>query len=512
MNFEFLNSIKRELISVDFYEDLEDYSCVEENKDNALLNFYTRSEFLREEKSEEIINIFMPAYEKDPVSAMKVLFYIRDKEEGLGERKVFRVVLNQLGKINSSYLKANINLVPIFGRWDDLYSLFDTALQGDAIRLIRKQIGLDLKSKKPSTLAKWLKSENASSKETKTLGRKTRLALDLNSKEYRVLLSNLRKRVNIVESSISEGKWKLIKYENVSSGAMHKYHKAFLKHDRHRYTDYLNVLNSKKIEKIEPGLDINPKSYFPYDLLEGILMDTAGLNESYFCGLWESMPNYTKSIGEDTLVCLGLSHKSSKRNHKIPAYYGGIGTILYLLNKNSGDYKDHILTMNTKPNLIKIQGNTLLEKIKEIEENSFTKEVNLEIALDLILFAAIKNNINKNKMPKRLLFILDDRCKLTYLNYKNQAKKTSFLSENQYEKFKNKWVLSGYEMPEICFWRIDRYRDNSKIIVDNNNFKYASGYSHEVFKAIINGEEISSEVLVEEILLSLRYNLIREEM
>jgi hypothetical protein len=204
MNFEFLNSIKREFISTDIYEDLEDYPLIEEDKDNALLNFYAKAGFLREEKNEEIINIFMEAYENDPVSAMKLLFYTRDKEEGLGERRVFRIILNQLGKINSSYLKVNINLVPIFGRWDDLYSLFDTALQGDAIRLIRKQIGLDLKLETPSTLAKWLKSENASSKETKTLAKKTRLALDLTSKEYRVLLSNWE---GSVESSISEGKW-----------------------------------------------------------------------------------------------------------------------------------------------------------------------------------------------------------------------------------------------------------------------------------------------------------------
>lgn len=507
MNFEFLNSIKREFISTDLYEDLEDYPLIEEDEDNALLDFYAKAGFLREEKNEEIINIFMAAYEKDPVSAMKLLFYTRDKEEGLGERRVFRVVLNQLGKINSSYLKVNISLIPIFGRWDDLYSLFDTALQGDAIRLIRKQIGLDLKLETPSTLAKWLKSENASSKETKTLARKTRLALDLTSKEYRVLLSNLRKRVNIVESSISEGKWDEVKYGDISSGSMHKYYKAFLKHDRQRYIDYLNVLDSDKIETA--GLAINPKSYFPYDLLEGILKDSAEFSKSYFCDLWKDMPSYTENIGEDTLVCLGLSHTSSNRKYKIPAYCGGIGTILYLLDKNSGAYREHIITMNPKPNLIKVKGDTLLERIKEVEESSLTKEVNVEIALDLVLFAAIKNNINKNKMPKRLLFILDDRCKLTYLNCKNDSKKTHFLHEDQYEKFKNKWALSGYEMPEICFWRIDGYRDNSNIIVDSNNFKYVSGYSNEIFKSVISGDQIYSEVLLDKILLSLRYNSIK---
>ncbi|PRR80371.1 DUF2828 family protein [Clostridium vincentii] len=509
MNFEFLNSIKREFISTDLYEDLECYPRMEDANDDALLNFYAKAGFLREEKSEEIINIFMEAYDEDPFSAMKLLFYVRDKEEGLGERRVFRTILNHLGKLNSSYLKVNINLIPVFGRWDDLYSLFDTALQGHAIRLIRKQIGLDLKIKDPSTLAKWLKSENASSKETKTLARKTRLALDLTSKEYRVLLSTLRKRVNIVESSISEGKWNEVKYGDLSSGAMHKYYKSFLKHDRQRYIDYLNVLNSDKIGKV--GLVINPKSYFPYDLISGIVKDSEDFSKSYFCDLWKDMPSYTGNIGEDTLVCLGLSERSSNRKYKMPAYCGGVGTILHLLDKNIGAYSEHIITMNPKPNLIKVKGDTLLKRIKEIEKSSLTNEINVETALDLVLFAAIKNNINKNKMPKRLLFILDDKCKLTYLNHKNNSKKTHFLHEDQYEKFKNKWSLSGYEMPEICFWRIDAYRDSSKIIVDSNNFKYASGYSNEIFKAVVSGNQIYSNVLLDKILLGFRYNSIKEE-
>lgn len=508
MNFEFLNSIKREFLSTDVYEDFEEYTLIEDARDNVLLNFYAKAGFLREAKREEIINIFMAAYEKDPVCAMKLLFYTRDKEEGLGERRVFRVIINHLGKINSPYLKVNINLISFFGRWDDLYSLFDTALQGDVIRLIRKQIGLDLKSENPSTLAKWLKSENASSKETKTLARKTRQALDLSSKEYRVLLSTIRKRVDIVESSISEGQWRSVKYGAISSGAMHKYHKAFLRHDRYRYIDYLNVLDSDKIGKT--GLSINPKSYFPYDILKGILKNTADFSKTYFYELWNNMPNHSENVGEDTIVCLGLSKRSSNKKYKIPVYCGGIGTILYLLDKNRGAFKEHLITMNPKPNLIKIQGSNLLDRINEVEESSITNEINVEAVLDLILFAGIKNDINKNKMPKRVLFILDDGCKLTYINCKKHLKKTHFLHEDQYEILKNKWSKSGYEMPEICFWRIDGYRDNSKIIVDSNNLKYASGYSNAVFKSIIRGEQIYSKVLIEEVLFSLRYNSIKE--
>nr|MCR4944998.1 DUF2828 family protein [Clostridium sp.] len=234
MDLGFLNSLKEELINSDskLFEDLEEYSLSEEAKEDCLINFYAKAGFLRYEKDEVIINTFMDAYNENPIQAMKLLFYLRDKEKGLGERRVFRVIIKHLGSMNSSYLASNIHLIPVYGRWDDLYSLFDTYLQGAAIGLIRKQISLDLKADVPSNMCKWLKSENASSKESKDLARKTRIAMDLSSKEYRNLLTLLRKRVNIVEQDMSSNNWKTIKYGNLNYNTIRRYKKAFIKHDK----------------------------------------------------------------------------------------------------------------------------------------------------------------------------------------------------------------------------------------------------------------------------------------
>lgn len=507
MGFDFLDSLKKDIFYSDkeLYEDLEEYSLIEDAKQNNLLNFYAKAGFLRGEKEDEIINLFMAAYDEDPLSAMKLLFYVRDKEEGLGERRIFRIILNHLAKIKSSYLAANIDLIPIYGRWDDLYSLFDTEFQFEAINIIREQINNDLKSENPSTLSKWLKSENASSQKTKELARKTRTALDLSSKEYRVLLSHLRKRINIVEDTISKGNWDEVKYGDLSSGAMHKYNKAFLRHDKERYIEYLNGTQDEKVVE-EEQINENREELYPYDIVNHVLNDATEYSKAYYSERWKELSTFTNSEYGDTLVCLGLSSKSTNKNIKPAVFYAGISTSLYLLDKNKEKYKNYVITMLPKPNLVRVKGDKLADRVKDLTEKTLTEEVNVEAALDLVLFAAIKTGLSKENMPKRLLFILDDRCKIKFTTNDSSSEKRYFLHEKDYRKMKEKWVKSGYDIPNLCFWKIDGYRENSKVLVDSNGFQYAFGYSNEIFKFIMSGENISSTSIKDEVFSNIRYN------
>ena len=51
---------------------------------------------LRRESDEEIITRFIRAYTENRDAAMKLLFFARDIRGGLGERRVFRVILRWL--------------------------------------------------------------------------------------------------------------------------------------------------------------------------------------------------------------------------------------------------------------------------------------------------------------------------------------------------------------------------------------------------------------------------------
>ena len=67
---------------------------------------------------------------------MKILFFGRDVRGGLGERRVFRVIINWLAENRPMSLRKNIELIPEYGRFDDLVSLIGTACESDALRTI----------------------------------------------------------------------------------------------------------------------------------------------------------------------------------------------------------------------------------------------------------------------------------------------------------------------------------------------------------------------------------------
>ena len=158
---------------------------------NACLDFFALGGAMREQSEENILKMFKPAFKEDRLLAMKLLFYMRDIRGGQGERRIFRVVLKHLANTNPDVISKNMMLIPEYGRWDDLYALEGTPLEKDMFAFIKKQFKLDMKSNVPSLLAKWLKSENASSLETRRLATKTRKALKMSSKQYRIIVSLL---------------------------------------------------------------------------------------------------------------------------------------------------------------------------------------------------------------------------------------------------------------------------------------------------------------------------------
>ena len=82
------------------------------------INFSVTS--LRKQPESEIINKFMDAYYEDPILAMRWLFYARDCRQGIGERRLFRVVMKHLADVKPDIVRSVLKLVAEFGRWDDL--------------------------------------------------------------------------------------------------------------------------------------------------------------------------------------------------------------------------------------------------------------------------------------------------------------------------------------------------------------------------------------------------------
>ena len=217
---------------------------------NHCLDLFATAGGLRNSDEEEIEKRFVRAYAENADIAMKILFYARDVRGGLGERRFFRVVLKFLCENHADSVIKNMEWIAEYGRYDDFLILIDTPCEKLAIAFLKKQLDQDINSlmnggRGISLLAKWLPSVNTSNKEKVRLGRKFAKAFDMSEKEYRKMLSALRKEINIIENYLRETDYSF-DYEKQPSKAMLKYRNAFNTHDADRYSEFLDKVNKHK--------------------------------------------------------------------------------------------------------------------------------------------------------------------------------------------------------------------------------------------------------------------------
>ena len=141
---------------------------------DARLDLFATIGSLRRADPERIELLFAEAYQADPLFALKILFYARDIREGLGERRVFRILLQYLAEYHPQAVIANLDLIGVFGRFDDWYCLIGTGVEDEMWSAMKQQLEADLKNfqegKSVSLLAKWIKTADSKNTETRKLG------------------------------------------------------------------------------------------------------------------------------------------------------------------------------------------------------------------------------------------------------------------------------------------------------------------------------------------------------
>ena len=229
-----------------------------------LLDMFAMGAAMRTRGDGDVILMFRKAFAENPTYALKCLFYIRDVRGGQGERRFFRVCMKDLAKNHTEVAMRNLRHVPEFGRWDDLYVFVGTPLEGAAMNIMKEQLALDIQCKTPSLLAKWLKSENTSSAESRRLANITREAMSMTHKQYRKTLSVLRARINVLERLMSENRWDEIEFDKFPSKAGMIYKNAFARHDLERAKSDKVIQTYEEFAK-DTTKKVNAKTLYPYE-------------------------------------------------------------------------------------------------------------------------------------------------------------------------------------------------------------------------------------------------------
>lgn len=460
---------------------------------NNLLDWFAAGGALRERDENSIVNLFRKAWGDDELKALKVLFYFRDVRGGQGERRTFRTCLKWLANNHQNAVKANLENVPFYGRWDDLYALEGTPLEAAAFDLIRRQLLTDVEAMNEkdsvSLLAKWAKSENTSSKESVRLARKTREALGWSSRKYRKTLSALRSYIDVVEVKMCANEFNDIDFQKVPSKALMTYKGAFKKHDENRWKSYL--------EKVEKGeAKINAKALYPYELLRTIWSEQDETAIKALDLQWKNQPDWLAENPHKGLVLADCSG-SMTSNNMLPLAVS-VSLAIYFAERNTGPYKDCFMTFSTNCKLQRLVGRNLKEKAYNLDKEGWCGSTNLQSAFDAILDAAVKNRVEEEDMPSVLYIVSDMEF--------NQACDLNGVKSKNFDVAKQKYAKAGYKFPKIVFWNVNARNDQFPITEDENGVCLVSGCSPSILKSVLSGKDFNPMAILDETIGQERYN------
>ena len=456
------------------------------------LNFAVAS--LRSMSDAEIVKRFKKAFCEDKVLAMKWLFFARDARGGLGERRLFRVVLKDLVKSNPEMVIPVINLIPEYGRYDDMWCLLDDKESADIIcKMIDDQLSEDLKNMKAkksiSLLAKWLPSINASSTETKRYAKQIAKAIGATEREYRKALSMFRKYLDVVEVKMSAKNWSEIKYDAVPSRANLVYNNAFLRNDEERRREYLS-----KLEKGEAK--INASVLYPHDIVHKYCDGwKLGKKDAAIEAMWKSLPDTVQGCGNTIVVADGSgSMMTGVGGTKVTALEVANALAIYFAEHSSGEFKDKYITFSERPQFVDFSNaGSLHRKIQIAMSHCEVSNTNIEKVFDLILTTAVKNKMHQEDIPKNILIISDMEFDMATYSYGRGGK----VSKRLFDVIAQKYADAGYQLPRLVFWNVNSRTGTIPVKENDLGVALVSGFSVNIAKMVMSGKLDPFECLLE---------------
>lgn len=358
---------------------------------NACLDLFFMGGAFRNRSDKDIISLVSKAYQENAKLTLQLLAYIRDCRGGMGERRFFKVAINHL----ANQADFNVAMIPEYGRWDDLFVLFNTDKEQDVLHIIAQAL-----ANNDGLCAKWLPRQG------KIANKIRNYASDLaeTPREWRKLLVSL---TNVVETQMCNKEWASINYSHVPSVANVKYNKAFLRNDEDRRREFLS-------KAVKGEVKINSSVSFPHDIVK-MMIKFSGFGGYYNNGyinpikndtaeaMWKQLPDYLTNKEVNILPVCDTSGSMCTANGLPLLISLSLG--LYISERNNGLFKNAYFTFSDKPTLVYTKG-TLYERLAQMPA-IHPSNTNLEATFTTLLKTAINNRLSNKDMPTHLLIISD---------------------------------------------------------------------------------------------------------
>lgn len=458
------------------------------------LDLFFKAGAMRGASEQEIADVVTRAYAEDPVKTLKIVFFARDIRGGLGERRFFSVAVKTLAGIAPNAVNRNVRFFAEYGRFDDLLSLLGTQCESAAFEVIESCLNDDLAAfehgEPVSLLAKWLPSINTSSENARKAAKRIAKHLKLSEKEYRKTLSKLRKYTDIIENRLRVRDYSF-DYGKQPSGAMFKYRKAFIRNDGERYAAYLADVKSG-------AATMHTDTLYPYQIVRSCL--SGELSEQDKLSLdaaWRSLPAFGET-GNAIAVVDGSGSMTWSPSGGVRPIDAALSLGIYFAEHNKGAFANHFITFSATPRLVEIKGADIAEKTRFCSTFSEVSNTNLEAVFNLILSAAVRNNVPQSELPERIYIISDMEFDCCIMGGNDLT---------LFAAMKKKYSQHGYKLPDIVFWNVNSRSENFPVSMSETGAALVSGFSPAIFDMIAGGE-ISPEFVMNSVINSERYRQI----
>lgn len=456
---------------------------------------------------------------------VKLIFLIRDHQDGNGERDIFyklfirlyekypKIIIYTLHLLTGGYdiynLDSSLEDTKPYGSFLDLNKLYELSnkrysdgFKEHILNYYINCIKKDIQETYPTLAVKWLprekKQHHIMACDLVNILFTDDSNINTKFKKYRKILKDISDKIVIIEQLMTENKWDEIEVKNIPSKALKKYLFAFKneikKTGELRHPDDVKrmELRRKLLEEQNKSVEttrLNVKALQPYELVKSVI--NAGYKtlttseEESIVTMWNKYTyEFNKKLEQDNILKKNLNMiiladiSDSMSGTPMEAC---IALSLLLTDMLNSTWKNKILTFESNPRWHNIPENlNIVEKIRHLKCAPWGGSTNIGKALDMILEVAKKNKLAKEDMPPKMIIFSDMQF--------DQACDCNDIFKTGFEQLESKFKRYGYNLPHIIFWNLrgDTYGYNNKS--SQKGTTMLSGFGPATFKSFMDGK------------------------
>lgn len=445
----------------------------------------------RHDDASELERLIGNAWVENKELAVKNVLNFLDIRAGKGERRAAKILIEYLlvNKYNDetkTLLNKLIDNIGELGRFDYLVDIALDFIGQEygkyALNVIKTQLLKDVdnmnKNIPISLLVKWLPSINASSEKTKSKARMLIkiLIVDQTEADYRLMLSQMRKYLNVLEVNMSAKTYDEVDYSKVPSQALRKHVKAFYKNDKERYEDYKNKL-------VKGEAKANAGAIWPSQIISDIdYKNDIAISD----GQWNNLPDFFET-DKNVLVMADVSGSMRPFGWgKLQPIHSSVALAIYTAERNKGAFKNIFMTFSETPRLVRMVGNTISEKFMSVAHSDYenSQTTNIDKAFDLVLESTL--DANKEDLPEYIVIVSD-------MEFDESQRRTT-----NFRGWKEKFEEHGLTLPKIVFWNVALETKGFPVTKLTKNVAMVSGDSPSILSQLFKLEELTpTKMMVE---------------